>query len=150
MEAVQRLPEYLREPPVPFYPWLRQIAWQRIVHLHEHHLYRQRRSILREQDGEMPVSDPSRIELARQLVANSGGPSTIMRREEQIARVQQAIDHLRPNYREVLLLRYVELLTVQETAAVLNTSEAAVKMRHIRAIERLREQLALGKESAEQ
>ena len=36
-------------------------------------------------------------------------------------------------------LRYVELLTVSEIAAVLHISPAAVKMRHVRALERLRE-----------
>ena len=142
VEAIQKMPQYMQERPIPFYPWLRQLAWRQILHLHQQHLYRQKRSVLREQDDYGPVSDPSHDELARQLAATSMGPSTIMRRAERIARIQQAIDHLRPNHREVLLLRYVEFLTVPEIAAVLDISEAAVKMRHIRALERLRDHLA--------
>lgn len=42
------------------------------------------------------------------------------------------------HHRELLRLRYVEQLSVAETAAVLQISEAAVKMRHVRALERLR------------
>ena len=33
-EAFQRLPRYVIERPVSFYPWLRQIAWQRLRKLH--------------------------------------------------------------------------------------------------------------------
>ncbi len=33
-EAFQRLPAYAREPAISFYPWLRQIAWQRLIKLH--------------------------------------------------------------------------------------------------------------------
>jgi RNA polymerase sigma factor (sigma-70 family) len=40
-------------------------------------------------------------------------------------------------YREVLALRYLEELPTPEVAAVLEISEAAVKMRHRRALDRL-------------
>src|SRR5262249_51449040 len=33
---------YRRAPPLPFYPWLRQIAWQRLVKIHQHHHARKR------------------------------------------------------------------------------------------------------------
>ena len=95
----------------------------------------------------LPTPDFSRIELAKQLFAQTAGPSTVVRRNEQAERVQQAIEHLRPNHRELLLLRYVEQLTVTEIAAVLGISVAAVKMRHVRALERLRD--LLGEPSAE-
>lgn len=140
-EAVQRLPDYVRQRPLPFYPWLRRITWQTIIHLQRWHLDRQKRSVLKERDLCLPVTELSRIELARQLAVSTSGPSKSMRREEQAARVQQAIKYLRPSQREVLLLRYVELLSVREVAAVLHISEAAVKMRHIRALERLRDLL---------
>ena len=35
VEASRRLPEYLQDQPLPFYPWLRQIAWERLVDLHD-------------------------------------------------------------------------------------------------------------------
>jgi RNA polymerase sigma-70 factor (ECF subfamily) len=30
-EAHQKLPEYLRTQRIPFYPWLRRLAWEKIV-----------------------------------------------------------------------------------------------------------------------
>jgi RNA polymerase sigma-70 factor (ECF subfamily) len=137
-EAIQKLPQYVDERPVPFYPWLRQIAWRQIMRLHEEHLYSQKRSVFKEQNRVAPVSDLSCIELARQLAAKNVGPSTIMRKNERIAHVRQAMETLQPNHREVLMLRYVELLSISEIAAVLSISEAAVKMRRVRALEQLR------------
>jgi RNA polymerase sigma-70 factor (ECF subfamily) len=58
-----------------------------------------------------------------------------------VARVQDALRVLPEMDREVLVLRYVEQLSTAETAAVLELSEAAVKMRHRRALERLSQQL---------
>ena len=38
--ASQRMERYSAERPLPFYPWLRQIAWEKLVHLHDRHLRR--------------------------------------------------------------------------------------------------------------
>src|SRR5580704_8453320 len=44
LEASRKLPEYLRVRPVPFYPWLRRIAWEHLVKAHERHLSARKRS----------------------------------------------------------------------------------------------------------
>src|SRR5262249_25444906 len=38
VEAVQKLSEYLRRRPLPFYPWLRQLACERLIDLHRRHI----------------------------------------------------------------------------------------------------------------
>src|SRR3954471_13423303 len=38
LEAARKLPDYLRERPVPFYPWLRRLAWEHLLKLHQRHL----------------------------------------------------------------------------------------------------------------
>src|SRR5438552_6470684 len=38
-EACFKLPAYLAERPLPVYPWLRQLAWERLIDLHRRHLY---------------------------------------------------------------------------------------------------------------
>src|SRR5690242_16239443 len=43
MEAHEKLNDYLRDRPLPFYPWLRQIAWQRLLKIHQHHHAHKRR-----------------------------------------------------------------------------------------------------------
>ena len=52
--------------------------------------------------------------------------------------VYEALQRLSPKDREVLVLRYLEQLSTEETAAVLGLRESAVKMRHLRALERMR------------
>jgi RNA polymerase sigma-70 factor (ECF subfamily) len=54
-----------------------------------------------------------------------------------------ALDTLDEKHRVVFLLRDVEGLSIQETAAALNLSEANVKVRLLRARLQLREQLTL-------
>src|SRR5262245_24069354 len=49
MDAARKLPDYLRRRPLPFYPWLREIAWERLIKLHQQHLTAGKRSVLREQ-----------------------------------------------------------------------------------------------------
>ena len=47
-DADHRLNDYLRDRPLPFYPWLRQIAWNRLVDTRRYHLRSGRRSVRRE------------------------------------------------------------------------------------------------------
>ena len=56
-------------------------------------------------------------------------------------RVRLALSGLTEDDREVLVLRYLEQLPSQEIAAIMGTSEAAVNMRHMRALERMRKRL---------
>src|SRR5258707_9873067 len=45
IEAAARLDEYVRDRPLPFYPWLRRIASDRLADAHRTHLHAGRRSI---------------------------------------------------------------------------------------------------------
>ncbi len=47
--ADRRLDEYLKEQPIPFYPWLRQFAWDQLVTAMRRHVYASRRSRSREE-----------------------------------------------------------------------------------------------------
>src|SRR6266550_4078148 len=47
-DAARRLDDYLRQRPLPFYPWLRRLAWERLVKLHQRHIGAERRSVTRE------------------------------------------------------------------------------------------------------
>src|SRR5207249_7746576 len=48
LEASVRLPEYLRQPTMPFFLWLRFLAGQQLLELHRHHLGAQMRDAGRE------------------------------------------------------------------------------------------------------
>src|SRR5262245_4406773 len=42
-EADRKLPDYLRDRPLAFYPWLRQLAEDRLVELHRRHVQARQR-----------------------------------------------------------------------------------------------------------
>jgi RNA polymerase sigma-70 factor (ECF subfamily) len=136
-EANRRLDDYLRKRPLPFYPWLRQIAWNRMIDARRYHL-RPGRTVGREEPAGLPAE--SALELAQRLVAGEA-PSAGLRRKEQQAHVRAALESLPERDREVLALRYLEQLTTAEAAAVLGVSEGGVRVRVLRALRRLRKNL---------
>jgi RNA polymerase sigma-70 factor (ECF subfamily) len=142
-EAWQKLPDYLRDRPLPFYPWLRQLAWQRLVDLYRQHIRAHKRTLTREQPMEMAIPDHSAIQLADRLAASqSSSPSRQLLRWELRQRVRDALERLPPNDRELLVLMYLEQLSTAEAGAVLGVSDKAVTMRHLRALDKLRRLLA--------
>jgi RNA polymerase sigma-70 factor (ECF subfamily) len=140
-EAYQKLPEYLRTQPIPFYPWLRQMAWQKIVHLHRQHLLAQARAVTREERFDVALPDESALDLAQRLIAKNASPSRQMLHEELKNRVRAALGRLDPRDREVLVLRFLEQLSIEEAAAVLEVTKEAVKSRQRRALERFSDML---------
>ncbi len=135
LEANRRLEAYLRKRLLPFYPWLRQLAVDQIGMTHRRHIGAARRSVRREEPAGLP--DASAHELAGRLLNTSAGPSARLRREEKRLHIRAALDRLSERDREILALRYLEQLNTAEVAAVLSLTEAAVKMRLLRAIQRL-------------
>ncbi len=137
-EAAQKLSDYLRRRPLPFYPWLRQLALERLVGLHRLHIRAQKRSVSREEAGALPLTDESTLQLADRLMAKAGTPIGQLLRDELRSRVHAALFRLRPRDREVLVLRHLEQLSIRDIAAVLGIREGAVKTRHLRALKHFR------------
>lgn len=135
IEASRKLPAYLKERPLPFYPWLRRIALEQLVDLRRRHLHTEARSVARETHWK--VSDESIAELAQQLAGSGTSPSGRLVRSETRNRVRMALEKLAADDRELLLMRHLEQLRVAEIAAVLQLTEPAVKSRLRRALERL-------------
>jgi RNA polymerase sigma-70 factor (ECF subfamily) len=135
-DAARKLPEYLRHQPLPFYPWLRRLAWERLMKVHQRHIAAGKRSVTREAAG--PLPDESAMELARCVLAPEPSPSDQLVVAEMRDRVQAALTQLSGRDREVLVLRYLEQLSTAEIAAVLGITAGSVKVRHLRALERLR------------
>jgi RNA polymerase sigma-70 factor (ECF subfamily) len=146
-EADRRLPDYLRDRPLPFYPWLRGLALERLAQLHRRHVRSQKRSVEREEHRFSALPEDSVRELAERLASRGSSPSARLRREDLRRRLRGALDRMEERDREVIELRHLEQLSVREMAAVLGITEGAVKVRHVRALERLRS--LLGTESEE-
>jgi RNA polymerase sigma-70 factor (ECF subfamily) len=136
--AVARLPQYLADAQIAFYPWLRRIACDRLVKVHRDHIETEKRSVLKEHAWTPNLNDESVAELAHCLVADSGAPDQKAIEAEMQARTAAALTLLKPDDREILVLRYLEQLSVEEIATVLDISHTAVTSRHFRALQRLR------------
>jgi len=139
--ATRDLSDYLRNRPMPFYPWLRKLAWERLIELQRQHLVARKRSVAREEFGIPELPDESAAVLAERLLSQNSSPSDVLIREEMRQRVRGALERLAPRDREVLILRYLEQLSPAEVGAVLGVKEGAVKTRQTRALVRLGELL---------
>lgn len=140
IEANRRLADFLREMPMPFHLWVRQIAKDRIIDTHRKHRGSAKRSVDREQKlgAQRPV-DQSSIDLGAQLCDPNITPSEAAAREEMGRRVEQAIGELPDVDAEMMIMRHYEQLSNQEVAQILGLSEPAASMRYLRAVRRLRE-----------
>src|SRR5262245_53591422 len=140
LEATLRLAEYLRNPAMPFFVWLRFLAGQKLVTLHRHHLGRQMRDAGREVSlyrGGLP--EASSAALAAQLLGHEPRPSKAAIRAELKVRLQEALNSMDPLDREMLVLRHFEQLSLAEAAEELGLTESGACRRHLRALKRLKE-----------
>src|SRR5262249_12629259 len=138
-DAARGLDDYLRDRPVPFYPWLRRFAWERLVEVNPRPAPR-RGGAPEEPLGPHPPAQSPPAPAARWL-SRRPSPPRRLRSQELRDKVQGALDRLDSRDREILVLRYLEQLSTAECAATLGISVGAVKMRHLRAIQRLRADL---------
>jgi RNA polymerase sigma-70 factor (ECF subfamily) len=140
IEANRRLTDYLANPVIPFHLWIRQIAKDRIIDAHRRHRVSAKRSIDREQPqpGKGPP-DQSTMELANQFRDQALTPAAAATQRELAEQIESAVQLLRENDREIILMRHYEQLNNQEIAQSLGLTEPAASMRYLRALKRLRE-----------
>ena len=141
IDAARKLVDYERDRPLPFYPWLHRLTAERLADVHRKHR-RGTRSVGREQAASAWRDDSARM-LVDHLVDSGTTPGHDLVREERRQRVRDALERLAPADRDILVMRYLEDLTFPEIAAILEIGESAAKMRHLRAIERIRSVLEI-------
>ena len=140
IEASARLHDYLANPSMPFFVWLRFITIQKLMILYRHHVRTQARDANREislYSGILP--EASSAALAQQLLGRQTSPSQAALRAERKFRLEEALNRMQTIDREVLLLRHFEELGNLETASVLGISPTAASNRYVRALKRLKE-----------
>lgn len=143
LTAWRHLADYLRDPALPFFLWLRGIANHKLLELHRHHLGTPMRDARREVSlyrGAMPGATSAA--LAAHLMGHATRASEAAARAEVKLQLQEALNAMNPLDREVLALRHFEQLSNAEAAALLEITEAAAGKRYLRALERLRDILA--------
>ena len=138
-EAAARLAEYLREPNMPFFLWMRSIAGETLAVQHRQQigsgtadpqepvtLYR----------GSLPVATTAT--LASQLMGHQSRLTDDVIRFKMKIYLQQAVNGLDRLDREILTLRHFEQLSNVETAYVLDIDPSDASRRYIRALMRLK------------
>ena len=142
VDAARKLAGYARDRPLPFYPWLHRLAAERLAAVYRQHRRTKTRSVAREEAVDFAWPDSSAQLMVNSLVANDTAPSQAVLREEQRLHVHAALQELAPLDREILMMHYLEDLTFPEIAAILDIGEGAAKMRHLRALRRIRALMA--------
>ena len=143
VEACQRIEEFHRQPAVPFFVWLRFLTVQKLGQVHRRELGTQARDAGRDVSMECGgAPDASSVVLAAQLAGKLTDPGEAALRAERQLRLQEALDRIRSDDREVLALRHFEQLSNSEIAHVLGITESAACRRYVRALERFKAELA--------
>ena len=143
LDVARRLPEYVANPQLPFYLWLRHMTGLKLTEIHRRHLGTQMRDADREVSlhrGGLPEANS--ISLAAQLLGTVTSPSQAAIKAETRMQVQDALNSMDPIDREVLALKHFEQLSISEIAQVLGLSKAGAGSRYLRAIKRLKEILS--------
>jgi RNA polymerase sigma-70 factor (ECF subfamily) len=134
-----KFPQYSADPRLPFFLWLRLEVGQKLVDVHRFHLGTKMRDAGQEVSlhrGALP--QVTSLSLAEHLLGKLTTASQAAMRVELKLRVQEAINSMDPNDREVLILRHFEELSNVEAAQVLGIKPAAAINRYVRALKRLK------------
>ena len=143
LDLSRKLRELAVRPDLPFFLWLRLVVGERLLRVHRHHLGASMRDVGREislHRGALPGA--SSTSLAAQLLGRVTTASRIAARAEMQRLLQDAINTMDPIDREVIALRHFEELGNTETAQVLGISKSGASSRYIRAVMRLKKELA--------
>ncbi|HVM76783.1 MAG TPA: sigma-70 family RNA polymerase sigma factor [Candidatus Paceibacterota bacterium] len=108
----------------PFSSWLYQIARNQVI---DH--YRSKKS-----DVSIDVMDP-------EYFAAQASMSADLMLKLDVEKVRRAVAELKPDYQDVIIMRFIEDLPLKETAAAMGKTEGAVKLIQHRAIKELQQML---------
>ncbi|MUV38222.1 RNA polymerase sigma factor SigX [Lentibacillus sp. JNUCC-1] len=88
------------------------------------------------------------IQMIKDFFSNREDPGPSVEKLVEIRESSQelfsALSRLKPNYRQVIILRRIEVFSVKETAEILDWSESKVKSTLFRGLQKLEEELQKG------
>jgi RNA polymerase sigma-70 factor (ECF subfamily) len=141
VEVARRARDYVAQPTMPPFLWLRFLTGQTLQALHRHHLKVHMRDAGQEVSLRRAVPRASSVSLAEMLLGRLTSPTRAARRAEMQLKLQDLLNSMEPLDREVLALRHLEELSNGEVAHVLGLTKTAASNRYIRALERLKDLL---------
>lgn len=126
-----------------FWSWLCRVVEQRLIDARRRHLQAAARDARREQAP--PATTGSAAAPLDALLRDDGAsPSAKLKKDEQREAIGAALDRLPDSYREVIILRMLEGLSVDETAQIMGRSNGAISVLLTKAVKRLGEEISLG------
>jgi RNA polymerase sigma-70 factor, ECF subfamily len=135
-EEVERRADEPGGTAAPSFLWLRRIVGEVLLRIHEQQLGPDVRADISLYRGALP--EATSISLAAHLLGKEGGEDDrAAARAEQKILLQETLNAMDPLDREVLTLRHCEQLSNDETATVLNISQAQASEAYIRALKRI-------------
>ena len=105
----------------PFSSWLYQIARNQVV---DH--YRSRKN-----ETSIDAIDP-------EYFATTASAEFALPLKLRMETVRQAMKQLKPDYEDIIILRFIEDVSLKESAAILNKTEGAIKLMQHRAMNELK------------
>jgi RNA polymerase sigma-70 factor (ECF subfamily) len=124
-----------------FLAWLRQILINNVFRMVERHVLTGKRDVRREVSLEQIGRSVEHSGLQFQAILADDGtsPSDAVNRAEHEVRLADCIARLRPQYREVIVLRNFKCLPFERVAEDLGRSIGATRVLWLRAVKRLRQ-----------
>ena len=141
LEFSRRAQQQLLNTEMPFFLWTRMVTGQKLLEIHRRHITVQARSVQRETLSKYGPG-PSHASLAEHLAGDFSTASRAAQNKETRETVQLILESLSDEDREVLTLRHYEELSNVEVAAIMEVTEATASARYIRALRKLKSELA--------
>jgi RNA polymerase sigma-70 factor (ECF subfamily) len=141
LEALKAAPQFRGTTEGEFVAWLRQILTHALAHEIRRYAGTAKRDLAREVSMEQALTQTSQ-RLGDMLAATGTSPSQAVVKREQSVLLAEVLERLPEEFREVILLRNLEGLPHEEVARRMGRSSGAVRMLWVRALARLREELA--------
>jgi len=116
-----------------FLRWLSRIAENKLRDIFDR-FHADKRDVRREIPFRREESSTEGGSFRADVPLDATTPSVLLSRKEQMDRLERAIDSLKPEYRQVVLLARIERLSHEEIAAKLGRSKGAVAMLLSRAL----------------
>jgi RNA polymerase sigma-70 factor (ECF subfamily) len=140
LEAHRDLEQFRGTTEKEFLAWLRQVLVSNLANLVRRYLHTRGRDVRLERDLAVELEDSSRL-LEGGLAAPQSTPSHQAARREQAVLLAEALQQLPADYRDVIILRYLEDLTFPAVARRMGRTPDAIKKLWARALARLRNAL---------
>ena len=140
LEAHRNFSNFRGRTEAEFVAWLRQILAARLSNLVRHYLGTKGRDVRLERAVTHEIDESSAV-LSEQFVSRQDSPSKHAVRREHAVMLADALNRLPADYREVIVLRHLEVIPFAEIVRRIGRSEDSAQKLWVRGLARLRHEM---------